>query len=151
MLNPENPLLCPETPPRGWVAESDESLIPTPKRPCSPSYDSKPSDHGQHTSSLSPRASPTPLPSPLSHGASAIIWTLTWSGFIGVQSHTLSISGETVSSAGVRTSRITGCSSTLSDSQRHEYGAMILDELVQSCASSFEHCPVDEWRWCWQH
>ncbi len=143
-------MLCPETPVEDdWVSESESWMIPTPKSPPSPSFDAKPSEDGHPQKSLSQMACPIPASSRLSHGAYALSWTQTWSGSIAGQSRVLCISGVIASSAKGRTNTITGFSSTLLGSELREFGATILDSLVQSADLSFEECPICEWHWTW--
>ncbi len=131
---------------------SASSMIPTRTRTPSPTsqLSESPTEHGLPQRCLNRMASPTLSLSKLRRGCSVLVWTHTWSGIIEGRSHEFSISGESVSSVSGRTNIITGCLSTLTVFQLHEFGAMILDELEQSAVLGSEQVPFDEWKWVWE-
>lgn len=134
--------------PSSALANASSMTTKTPL-PTSPSHES-PIVHGHPSRHLSRMVCPTQPLSRLKHGCSVLAWTHTWSGSIEGQSHEFSISGETVSYASGHTSTITGCLSTLTVSELHEFGATILEQLVQSAALSSEAVDFEEFKWIWE-
>ena len=142
----------PTCPSSDWVLASELLMTRTPPRTPSPTSQlcTSPIEHGPPQRHLSRMVSPTRSSSTLQPGCSVLAWTHTWSGSLEGAAYAFAICGEIVSSASGRMNTITGCSSTLSVSQQHEFGAMILTELEQSAALGSERVPYEEWKWIWE-